>query len=64
MRVDQHGAVVERLARPDARRGLYRQQSVRLSWTDALGFWRATLVEPASRELRVPPAVSPELLRP
>lgn len=63
VRVDQHGAVVERLARPDTRRGLYRQQSVRLSWTDALGFWRATLVEPASRELRVPPAVSPELLR-
>lgn len=63
VRVDQRGEVLENLARPDGRRGLYRQQSVRLTWTDALGFWRATRVEATGRELRVPPAVSPELLR-
>ncbi len=63
VRVDQSGAVIERVARPGARRGLYRQQSVLVTWTDAFGFWRATRVEPAGREVRVPPSVSPRLLR-
>ena len=63
VRVDQRGEVLESLPRPGARRGLYRQQSVRLTWVDAFGFWRAERVEPAARELRVPPVVSPELLR-
>ena len=63
VRVNQNGEVVESLSAPGAGRGLYRQRSVRLSWSDAFGFWRATRVEPSARELRVPPAVSPELLR-
>ena len=63
VRVNHRGEVVESVPGPGGRRGLYRQQSVRLTWTDAFGFWRAARVEPAARELRVPPAVSPELLR-
>lgn len=63
VRVNQRGTVIERLARPGTRRGLYRQQSVLTTWTDAFGFWRATRVEPVGREVRVPPAVSPRLLR-
>lgn len=63
VRVNQRGEVIESLSRPGSRRGLYRQQSVRHTWVDAFGFWRATRVDPAARELRVPPAVSPELLR-
>lgn len=63
VRVDQRGKVVRSLSAPGTERGLYRQRSVRLSWTDAFGFWRAARVEPAARELRVPPAVSHELLR-
>ncbi|OUO59108.1 transglutaminaseTgpA domain-containing protein [Olsenella sp. An270] len=63
VRVDQRGEVVESLSAPGARRGLYRQRSVRVTWSDAFGFWRATRVEPSDRELRVPPVVSPELLR-
>ena len=63
VRVNQNGEVVQSLPAPGAGRGLYRQRSVRLSWSDAFGFWRATRVEPSARELRVPPAVSPELLR-
>ena len=63
VRVNQRGEVIESLSRPGSRRGLYRQQSVRHTWVDAFGFWRATRVDPAALELRVPPAVSPELLR-
>ena len=63
VRVDQRGTVIERLARPGTRRGLYRQQSVLTTWTDAFGFWRATRVEPVGREVRVPPAVNSRLLR-
>lgn len=63
VQVDQRGDVVRSLDAPGAGRGLYRQRSVRRSWRDAFGFWRATRVEPTSRELRVPPAVSPELVR-
>ncbi|WP_455137381.1 transglutaminaseTgpA domain-containing protein [Thermophilibacter sp.] len=63
VQVDQCGDVVRSLGAPGAGRGLYRQRSVRRSWHDAFGFWRATRTEPASRELRVPPAVSPELVR-
>ncbi|WP_455138222.1 hypothetical protein, partial [Thermophilibacter sp.] len=61
--VDQRGDVVRSLNAPGAGRGLYRQRSVRRSWRDAFGFWRATRVDPAGREVRVPPAVSPELVR-
>lgn len=62
VRVDHRGQVIESVGGPGGRRGLYRQQSVRLTWTDAFGFWRASRVEPAARELRVPPVVTPELL--
>lgn len=63
VRVDQHGTVIEALGRPGSGRGLYRQRSTRLTWSDAFGFWRLTRVKPASRELRVLPAVSDELAR-
>lgn len=63
VRVDQRGEVLESLSAPGSRRGLYRQQSVRLVWEDAFGFWRAERVEPAAHELRVPPTVSAELVR-
>ncbi len=63
VRVNQRGEVIESLSRPGSRRGLYRQQSVRHTWVDAFGFWHATRVDPAALELRVPPAVSPDLLR-
>lgn len=63
VRVNQHGSVISRPGHLPAERGLYRQRSVTLTWHDLLGFWRARRVEATDREVSVPPAADPALVR-
>ena len=63
VRLDQHGRVIGRPGRLPEGRGLYRRRSVTLTWRDLFGFWRARRVEPSEREVRVPPAADPAMVR-